>query len=66
MTLLYVVAQGALALHIWHGAWSMFQSLGVNNPRFNRFRRSFATTFTIIVVAGFLTVPIGVQLGIIA
>ena len=28
----------------------MFQSLGVNNPRFNRFRRYFATTFTIIVV----------------
>lgn len=66
VTLLYVVAQGALALHIWHGSWSMFQSVGVNNPRFNRFRRSFATTFTIIVVGGFLTIPIGVQLGIIS
>ncbi len=66
VTLLYVIAQGALALHIWHGSWSMFQSLGVNNPRFNRFRRTFATTFTIIVVAGFLTIPIGVQLGIIS
>ena len=66
VTLLYVAAQGALALHVWHGAWSLFQSVGINNPRFNRFRRSFATTFTIIVVAGFLTVPLGVQLGIIS
>ncbi|HSF85475.1 MAG TPA: succinate dehydrogenase cytochrome b subunit [Acidimicrobiia bacterium] len=65
VTLLYVVAQGALALHIWHGAWSMFQSLGVNNPRYNHFRRTFATAFTIIVVGGFLLVPISVQLGII-
>jgi succinate dehydrogenase / fumarate reductase cytochrome b subunit len=65
VTLLYVVALSALALHVWHGAWSMFQSLGVNNPRYNRFRRTFATAFTIIVIAGFLAVPLSVQLGII-
>ncbi len=66
VTLIYVVAQGALALHVWHGAWSMFQSLGVNNPHINRFRRSFASGFTVIVVAGYLAVPIGVQIGLIA
>ena len=65
VTLIYVVAQGALALHVWHGAWSMFQSLGINNPRINRFRRSFASGFTVIVAAGYLAVPVGVQLGII-
>ncbi len=65
VTLLYLVAMGALGLHVWHGAWSMFQSLGINNPRFNRFRRSFATAFAIIVVAGFIAVPIGVQLQVI-
>ena len=64
--ILYVVAQGALALHIWHGAWSMFQSLGANNERFNKFRRSFATTFSILVVGGYLSVPIGVQIGLIS
>ena len=63
--ILYVVAQGALVLHIWHGAWSMFQSLGINSARFNQFRRSFATGLSIIVVAGYLSVPIGVQIGII-
>ena len=29
---LYVVANLALGVHIFHGAWSLFQSLGLNNP----------------------------------
>ena len=62
---LYVVAQLALAFHIWHGAWSLFQSLGINNPGFNRFRRTFANLFSTLVVAGFLSIPLGVALNII-
>lgn len=64
--ILYVAAQLALAFHIWHGAWSLFQSLGVNNPRFNRFRRTFAHAFATVVVAGFLSVPVGVALDIVS
>ncbi|NNK91744.1 MAG: succinate dehydrogenase cytochrome b subunit [Acidimicrobiia bacterium] len=64
--LFYVVAQGALALHLYHGAWSLFQSLGINNPSWNRYRRPFATAFAALVVAGFLTVPVGVATGLIS
>ena len=32
----------ALAIHLYHGAWSMFQSLGITNPRYNSLRRRFA------------------------
>ena len=39
MAIVYIVANLALAFHIFHGAWSMFQSLGLNNPRFNICRR---------------------------
>lgn len=63
--ILYVVAQLALAFHIWHGAWSLFQSLGLNNPRFNRYRRTFANVFSTVVVAGFISVPLGVALDLI-
>ncbi len=63
--LLYLAAQGALALHVWHGAWSLFQSIGVNNPRFNHWRRNFATILATLVAFGYLTVPFGVMLGII-
>lgn len=63
---LYVAAQLALAFHIWHGAWSMFQSLGINNPRFNAFRRTFANVFATVVVVGFLSVPFGIAVGLIS
>ena len=63
--LLYVGAQLALAFHVYHGAWSLFQSLGIYSPRFNRFRRTFSIALMVIVVAGFLAVPIGVASGII-
>jgi succinate dehydrogenase / fumarate reductase cytochrome b subunit len=66
VALLYIVAQGALAFHIWHGAWSLFQSLGVNNQRFNQFRRVFATALTVITVVGFVVVPFAVQFGIVS
>ena len=63
--ILYVGAQVALAFHIWHGAWSLFQSLGINNPRYNRFRRTFANIFSTVVVAGFVSVPLGVAFDIV-
>lgn len=63
--LLYVIAQGALVLHIWHGAWSLFQSLGISNPRFNQWRRMFASAFAVAVVVGYLAVPVSVQIGLI-
>ncbi|MDH3194663.1 MAG: succinate dehydrogenase cytochrome b subunit [Acidimicrobiia bacterium] len=63
--LLYLAAQGALALHIWHGAWSLFQSIGVNNPRFNHWRSNFATGLATIVAFGYLTVPFSIMFGII-
>src|SRR6266508_1684032 len=64
IALLYVVANLALGFHLFHGAWSMFQSLGLNHPRFNRWRRWFAYGFNAVVVAGNLSFPIMVQLGV--
>ena len=63
--IIYLAAQVALALHVWHGAWSMFQSIGINNPRFNHWRRNFATALAGIVAIGYLTVPFGILFGII-
>src|SRR5262245_18904044 len=38
----YIIGQLALGFHLFHGAWSLFQSLGVNNPRYNVLRKGFA------------------------
>ena len=61
VALLYIVAMLALGLHIFHGAWSLFQSIGANNPRFNRWRIYFARGFAAIIVIGNLSFPIMVQ-----
>ena len=39
VAIVYIVANSRSAFHIFHGAWSMFQSLGLNNPRWNIWRR---------------------------
>ncbi len=60
VSLFYIVANLALGLHLYHGAWSLFQSLGVNNRRFNHWRRWFATAFAGFVTFGNITFPIAV------
>jgi succinate dehydrogenase / fumarate reductase cytochrome b subunit len=59
----YIVANIALAFHIFHGAWSMFQSLGWNNPRFNSWRRSFAIAFAVVIGVGNVSMPLLIVTG---
>jgi succinate dehydrogenase / fumarate reductase, cytochrome b subunit len=61
----YIVANLLLGVHIFHGAWSMFQSLGWNNPRFNAWRRWFAQAFAAVVVIGNVSFPVAVLTGVI-
>jgi succinate dehydrogenase / fumarate reductase cytochrome b subunit len=63
---LYVVANLALGVHLFHGAWSLFQSLGWNNPRFNRWRRNFASAFAAVIVIGNVSFPIAVLAGVVS
>ncbi len=55
VALIYIVGNLALGIHLYHGAWSLFQSLGLNSPRFNGARRAFATAFAVIIVIGNLS-----------
>jgi succinate dehydrogenase / fumarate reductase cytochrome b subunit len=61
----YVVAMGALALHLFHGAWSSFRTLGLNQPKPRPTARSVATLVAAIVTLGFVAVPLGVFFGAI-
>jgi succinate dehydrogenase cytochrome b subunit len=58
----YIVANLALGIHLYHGAWSLFQSLGW----VPRWRRRFATAFALIVAVGNISFPIAVLLGVIS
>jgi succinate dehydrogenase / fumarate reductase cytochrome b subunit len=65
VAIIYIVANIALAFHIFHGAWSMFQSLGWNNPRFNQWRRSFAIAFALVIGIGNISMPLLVVTGVV-
>ncbi len=65
VALFYIIAMLALGLHIYHGTWSLFQTLGLNNPRFNAWRRYAAIGLTVVVVGINLTFPLGTLFGVI-
>lgn len=65
VALFYLLAMACLGLHLFHGVWSLFQTLGSSQPRAASFARKLATVFTIVVVAGFAAIPLAVLAGIL-
>ncbi len=65
LVVIYVAAMIALGLHIYHGSWSIFQTFGINNRRWDLLIRRSATIVAIVVVLGFVSVPLGVLTGAI-
>ncbi len=63
---LYGVAQLALGFHLYHGLWSMFQTLGVAVNGDRDWRRGLAAAFAWIVTVGNLSFPIAVLTGVVA
>lgn len=65
VALFYVVAMLALGMHIYHGTWSLFQTLGLSSKRFNPWRRHLAIGLTVVIVSINLTFPLGTMFGVI-
>jgi succinate dehydrogenase / fumarate reductase cytochrome b subunit len=63
VSLAYVVAQVFLGLHLWHGAASWFQSLGLNCPGCARFIHGLGPAVALVVVAGNCSIPLAILLG---
>lgn len=55
--LVYSVVLGALGLHLWHGAWSAFQSLGLANDNYLPTIRKAANALAVLLTVGFLLIP---------
>src|SRR3954451_22619197 len=60
VAVLYIVANIALCIHLFHGAWSLFQSMGWPNPRSNGGGRGFAPAFAAVIVVGNVSFPVAV------
>jgi len=58
--LVYIVVMILIGFHLSHGVWSMFQSLGMSHPRYTPLIKRFASIFSWILVAGFISIPVAV------
>jgi succinate dehydrogenase / fumarate reductase cytochrome b subunit len=63
ISLFYIVAMGALCLHLDHGIWSMLQTLGWATVDNTKSLRIFSRIVAILIFAGFVSVPISVLAG---
>jgi succinate dehydrogenase / fumarate reductase cytochrome b subunit len=66
VTLFYIIAMLAVGFHLYHGVWSMFQTLGIRTHRNHQLLRGGALVFAVIFVIASTTVPIAVLTGIIS
>lgn len=62
-SLFYIAANIALGLHLYHGGWSMFRTLGLTHPRHTRTVRLAFGALAVIVALGNLSFPVAVLAG---
>jgi len=65
LVVVYLLALIALALHLYHGMWSVFQTLGLNNKTYTDALRILAWLVAIFIPLGFALVPLSVVFGIV-
>lgn len=64
-TIFYIVAMLCLGMHLYHGFWSAFQTLGVNSYKTNTALRALALLVSAGLTIGFVVVPFAVLFGIV-
>ncbi len=62
---LYIVAMLGLGNHLFHGVWSMFQSLGINHSAYNVRLKRLAICIALFVTLGNISYPLAVLTGIV-
>ncbi|MEO3805829.1 succinate dehydrogenase cytochrome b subunit [Nonomuraea sp. B1E8] len=65
VTLIYVVAVVLVGLHLRHGVWSAFQTLGWANRARNKMLRLGAGLLAAGLVIGFLAPPLAITFGVV-
>lgn len=62
----YIAAMVALGFHLYHGVWSMFQTLGLNNSKWNGMWRGLSVATALLVAGGNILIPVAVLAGFIS
>lgn len=62
---LYVCAMVVLGLHLSHGVSSLFQSLGINHPKYNGLLRALGPIAGVVLALAYISIPVAVLFGIV-
>jgi succinate dehydrogenase / fumarate reductase cytochrome b subunit len=65
VSLWYIFAISLLGIHLSHGIWSMFQSVGLAGKRQTPLLKIAARAIAILIVLGYISIPISVYLGFV-
>jgi succinate dehydrogenase / fumarate reductase cytochrome b subunit len=65
VSLFYIIAMAMLCYHLYHGLWSMFQSLGISHPVYTPWLRTLAKVAAILIALGNISIPVAVLAGFI-
>jgi len=63
-TIYYVVIMALLGMHLRHGVWSAFQSLGWMSRKTNPIIYSISYVLALIIAIGFIGLPISIYFGL--
>ncbi|HUB34730.1 MAG TPA: succinate dehydrogenase cytochrome b subunit [Bryobacteraceae bacterium] len=61
----YILAIALLCTHLYHGVWSMFQSIGINHPKYTPGLKRAAAVIAILLAAGYISIPVSVMTGVL-
>jgi succinate dehydrogenase / fumarate reductase cytochrome b subunit len=56
--IIYIIAMITAAIHVSHGLWSAFQTIGANHPKYMPFIKGASLVFSLIVGIGFGFIPV--------
>ena len=62
----YILAMILLCMHLYHGLWSLFQSLGFSHPRYTPILKKGAAIFAILIAIGNCSIPIAILAGLVS
>ena len=63
VSLFYIIAMTMLCYHLYHGLWSMFQSLGFSHPVYTPWLQRISKLVAILLAIGYISIPVAALAG---
>lgn len=65
ISIVYIIAMLVLGYHLYHGVWSMLQTVGLESVRYKRLRWIMAPVAAALIAGGYIIIPLAVWIGAI-